>query len=78
MASDLILLIGGLGLFLLGMVLGWTALRRGDLSLAIPLHSGVNLLAAISILWGDDLIDWLNETIDELEQIEGFLSLLPF
>ena len=66
------------GLFLLGMVLGWVALRRGDLSLAIPLHSGVNLLAAISILWGDDLLDWAENQLEELEQIEGLLSFLPF
>jgi membrane protease YdiL (CAAX protease family) len=62
------------GLFLLGLVLGWAALRRGDLSLAIPLHSGINLLAAISLLWGDELIQWSE---DQLRQIEGIIRLLP-
>jgi membrane protease YdiL (CAAX protease family) len=63
------------GLFLLGLVLGWVALRRGDLSLAIPLHSGINLLAAISLLWGDELLQWSE---DQLRQIEGIVHLLPF
>lgn len=63
------------GLFLLGVVLGWIALRRGDLSLVIAMHSGINLLAAISLVWGQDLLDWSER---QLEQIEGIISLLPF
>jgi CAAX protease family protein len=63
------------GLFLLGLVLGWVALRRGDLSLAIALHSGINLLAAISLLWGDELLQWSER---QLEQMEGVIHLLPF
>lgn len=61
------------GLFLLGLVLGAAALRRRDLSLAIPLHSGVNLLAAISILWGDEILDWANEQVDQIEAVVSFL-----
>ena len=63
------------GLFLLGIVLAWVALRRGDISLAIAMHSGINLLAAISLVWGDDLLRWSEE---QLEQIEGIIRLLPF
>jgi CAAX protease family protein len=63
------------GLFLLGLVLGWVALRRGDLSLAIALHSGINLLAAITLLWGDDLLRWSEQ---QLEQVEGLIHLLPW
>ena len=62
------------GLFLLGIVLGWVALRRGDLSLAISLHSGINLLAVISLLWGDELLEWSER---QLEELEAVVSLLP-
>ncbi len=63
------------GLFLLGVVLGWVTLRRGDISLAITLHSGINLLAAISLVWGRDLLEWSEQ---RLEEIEGFIHFLPF
>ena len=64
------------GLFLLGVALGWVALKRGDLSLAIAMHSGINLLAAVTLLYGDSLLDWANEQIEQLEQIEGIVFLL--
>lgn len=63
------------GLFLLGLVLAWVALRRGDLSLPIAVHSGINLLAAISILYGSQLLEW-SET--QLEQLEGIIGFFPF
>jgi membrane protease YdiL (CAAX protease family) len=63
------------GLFLLGVVLAWVALRRGELSLPIAIHSGINLLAAISILYGDELLEWSER---QLEQIEGVIHFLPF
>lgn len=63
------------GLFLLGVVLAWVALRRGNLSLVIAMHSGINLLAAISLVWGRDLLEWSER---QLEEIEGIISLLPF
>ncbi|MDA2979997.1 MAG: type II CAAX endopeptidase family protein [Actinomycetota bacterium] len=62
------------GIFLLGVVLGWAAFRRGDLSLAIPLHSGVNLLAGILILWGDDILDWAERQSEGLDQAEALLN----
>ena len=64
------------GLFLLGIVLAWVALRRGDLSLPIALHSGINLLAAITILYGDDLLEWSEQQIDQLEGVIHLLSVL--
>jgi membrane protease YdiL (CAAX protease family) len=63
------------GLFLLGVVLAYTALRTGDLSLPIALHSGINLLAALSLLYGDRLLDWAETRLEEMEAV---LSLLPF
>lgn len=63
------------GLFLLGLVLAWVALKRGDLSLPIALHSGINLLAAISILYGAELLEW-SET--QLDQLEGIIHFFPF
>ncbi|GMQ97646.1 MAG: CPBP family intramembrane metalloprotease [Acidimicrobiia bacterium] len=60
------------GLFLLGVALAWAAMRTGNLSLPIALHSGINLLAAISILYGSQLRDWAN---GQLDQIEGVISL---
>ena len=61
------------GLFFLGVVLAWVATRKGDLSLPIALHSGINLLAAISILYGSQLLEWSER---QLEQIEGIISFL--
>lgn len=63
------------GLFVLGVVLGWVALRRGDISMAIALHSGINLLAAITLVWGSDLLEWSEQ---RLEEIEGIIHFLPF
>lgn len=63
------------GLFILGIVLGWVAIRRGDLSLAIPLHSGINLLAAIMLLYGDSLLDWANEQLDQIEQLDAIIRM---
>lgn len=64
------------GLFLLGVVLGWVALRRGNLSLAIAMHSGINLLAAVTLLYGDSLLEWAEQRLEQLEQIEGVIRWL--
>jgi len=63
------------GLFLLGVVLAWVAIRKGDLSLPIALHSGINLLAAISILYGSQLLEWSEQ---QLDQIEGIIHIFSF
>jgi membrane protease YdiL (CAAX protease family) len=62
------------GIFLLGVVLGWAAFRRGDLSLAMPLHAGVNMLAAILILWGEDILDWAERQSEGLDQAQAVLD----
>lgn len=63
------------GLFLLGIALAWVALRRGNLSLAIAMHSGINLLAAVTLLYGDSLLNWAETRLEELEQIEAVIRL---
>ena len=40
------------GLFLIGVVLGYAAIRSGSLSLPITLHAGVNLIAAVALIAG--------------------------
>jgi len=50
-------------------------LRTGDLSLPIALHSGVNLLAAIALLYGSEIADWAER---QLEEIEAIIAFLPF
>jgi len=62
------------GIFLLGGGLGWAAIKRGDLSLAVPLHAGVNLLAGILIVWGDDLLDWAERQSAGLDQAKALLD----
>ncbi len=61
------------GLFLIGVVLAWVALRSGDLSLPIAIHSGINLLAAIGILYGEELMNWYQQ---QSAQLEGVIRLL--
>jgi membrane protease YdiL (CAAX protease family) len=63
------------GLFFIGAVLGWAALHRGDLSLSIALHSGVNLLAAFLIVWGPEITDWLEIQLEELEQVDALIRV---
>jgi uncharacterized protein len=57
------------GLFAIGVVLALVALRRGDLSLAIPIHAGVNLTAALLLLFGDELIRWAEEQQEQLQAV---------
>ena len=63
------------GLFFIGVVLAWAALHRGDLSLSIALHSGVNLLAAFLIVWGPEITDWLDLQLEELEQVDAMIRM---
>lgn len=64
------------GLFIVGVVLAFVALRRGDLSLAIMLHAGVNLTAALLLIFGDQLLDWAEQQQENLEQqLEGVVRL---
>ncbi len=43
------------GLFIIGIGLGWAALRTGDLSAPIFIHAGVNFTGAVVLLFGEDL-----------------------
>lgn len=40
------------GLFVIGIVLGYQALRTGSIGLCIATHAGVNLIAAVGLLFG--------------------------
>jgi membrane protease YdiL (CAAX protease family) len=50
-----------IGLFLIGLVLGYAAVRHGNLSMALWIHAGVNLLAFLVLIYEDRLIGWLDE-----------------
>ncbi|MDJ0961294.1 MAG: CPBP family intramembrane metalloprotease [Acidimicrobiia bacterium] len=49
------------GLFLIGLVLGYAAIRQGNLSLALWIHAGVNLLAFLVLIYEDRIIEWIEE-----------------
>ncbi len=53
------------GLVVIGIVLGFQALRTGNLSVSIFTHAGVNLIAVISLLYGDQII----ERLDQMQSI---------
>lgn len=63
------------GLFLIALVLGYAALKTGNLSLPLTLHAGVNLTAALLLLYGGRLLEWLDEMAG-LEPAESVLRLL--
>lgn len=62
------------GLFLIGLVLGYAAIKRGNLSLPIYLHAGVNLTAALLLIFGGDLLARLEE-LSGVEPAESAISL---
>lgn len=64
------------GLFLVGLVLGYQANRRGDLSLPIFTHMGFNLTAAVLLLFGDQITEYLERIAEETEQAIALLRLL--
>ncbi len=63
------------GLFLIAAVLGYAAIKTGSLSLPIFLHAGVNLTAALLLLYGEPLLDWLDE-LSGLEPAESLIRAL--
>ncbi len=63
------------GLFIIGVVLGYAAIRSRNLSLPILIHAGVNLTAAVLLIFGGDLEEWL-EKVSEPEVVEAILSLV--
>jgi membrane protease YdiL (CAAX protease family) len=65
------------GLFLIALVLGYAAIRTGDISLSLTLHAGVNLTAAVLLLYGGDLLTKLEEmTGGATESMISFLRLV--
>jgi membrane protease YdiL (CAAX protease family) len=62
------------GLMIIGFVLGYAAIRTGNLSLPIMLHAGVNLTAAIGLMFGAELTDWLEE-VAESGGVEALVKL---
>jgi len=62
------------GLVIIGLVLGYAAIRTGNLSLPIMLHAGVNLTAAIGLMFGAELTDWLEE-VAESGGVEALVKL---
>jgi len=62
------------GLFLIAVVLGYAALRVGNISLSLTLHAGVNLTAALLLLFGGPLLEWL----DEMAGLEPAESVIRF
>ncbi len=63
------------GLFLIGVALGYAAIRSGSLSLPIFLHAGVNLTAALLLIYGGDLLTRLEE-MTGVEPAESVIRLL--
>ena len=59
----------------IGIALGWAAHRRGSLSLPIFMHAGINLLGAIVLMWGDEIVDYLERTQDQLQALAAILGL---
>lgn len=54
------------GLFLVGLALGWAALRFGSLSVPIFLHAGVNLTGAVFLFLSDELLESVDAVIEML------------
>lgn len=63
------------GLFLIGVALGYVALRTGSIGLPIMLHAGVNLTAVLLALFGDEIVERLEEMQEQLETLAGFIGL---
>jgi membrane protease YdiL (CAAX protease family) len=52
------------GLMLVGIALGYAAIRTGNLSLPIMVHAGVNLTAVVLLIFGGPVADWLEQAAD--------------
>jgi membrane protease YdiL (CAAX protease family) len=63
------------GLFIIGAVLGYAAIRSRNLSLPILIHAGVNLTAAVLLIFGGSFAEWLEE-VSEPEVVQAILSLV--
>ena len=61
-------------LFVIGIGLGWAAHRRGNIGIAIFMHAGVNLLGTIVLIWGDSILDYLEDARDAVESVAALLG----
>jgi hypothetical protein len=59
-----------IGLFPVGVVLGYLALSTGDLSRAIWAHAGINGLGAVALLFADELAE-LEESVSSIVSFLG-------
>ena len=62
------------GLVLVGAVLGYCAIRTGNLALPIMIHAGVNLTAAVALMFGSELTEWL-EQVSESAGVAALLTI---
>jgi membrane protease YdiL (CAAX protease family) len=58
-----------IGLVLVGFVLGWMAVRQQRIGMAVTTHAGVNLLAVLLILFGDEVTKYLEDLQDTVESV---------
>ena len=56
-------------LFLIGVALGYAALRSGDLSLPLFVHAGVNLTGFLLAQFADDLQRWADDLEESVEAV---------
>jgi hypothetical protein len=40
------------------------------------MHSGINLLAAVTLLYGDSLLKWSEDQLEQLEQAQAIIHWL--
>ena len=62
-------------LFIVGLGLGWAVRWRGNIGIAIYMHAGVNLLGAVFLMWGDQVLDYLEELEQALQTAATLLGL---
>nr|NIS29051.1 hypothetical protein [Actinomycetota bacterium]NIU17915.1 hypothetical protein [Actinomycetota bacterium]NIU64457.1 hypothetical protein [Actinomycetota bacterium] len=49
--------------------------RRGNIGIAIFMHAGVNLLGTVVLIWGDSILDYLEDARDAVESVVAFLGI---
>lgn len=62
-------------LFVIGVALGWAAYTRGNITISIMMHAGVNLLGAIVLIWGDTILRFLEDAQQNLESLGTLLGI---
>jgi len=70
-SSDLLLPV--IGLTLLAVPLAYAALRVGNLSLSIAMHAGINLLAFLVLVFGDGIVEQVDQVSEQTRAAVGLL-----